>query len=519
MKGYKLLGLFLVFSIALLATSCKKNDKATGPEPVLPEGGTQLMFANCAPFAQLIGLQESATLVGDARYACSSPVPFQSGRTATWTSNGFHVPAGSYREGYHLVFERSMADAATPAILQITFQGVATHSSLTDTIPAGTSGEALRKVFELGMTGTIAASDSLRPVSITIQSVTGYATLDLSVNSIGSYLKVGADLSDLCQFKILYDTQQGVTRGYLNHGFDVMYDYANGTVHDSVFLDLTHGASISNHTIVLGNTYGVAYLASEDGGCRDTASFWAVPASQLYREDIVAANLSPGNVISDGRFLWYWGLQDTNATIPCGFFNVNLDSTRGAPRVHQPVPVCNDGNISYTAYYDGFANLIWVVKRSLASTDTAWGYSPSGTNVLDTVATGTDIPLGHLYQQRWVVENSHTLLTRVVQEYPFGGGAPLPSQTFPTEISEDFGGTAGFGYVSGSRSQDWTVNVFDPSGNWIEQQPVLVSDPVHEVIVGISILSTDNAHQDIVYAVLFTYGPTLYMDIRALRPR
>lgn len=515
MKGYTLLAVLSALMAVLLASGCKREEKATGPEPTLPEGGTQLMFADCDPFGfnHQIGLQQSATLVADSRYACSGTVQFLVGDSASWISGGFHVPAGSYREGFHLVLERDLNNATTPAIFAILFRGIASQFTVIDTMPAGSGGDALRQVIEIGQTGTIGASDSLRPVSLTVMDLSGSASVNLNANANGSFIKVGVDPVALCQFRILYDTQDGITR-VRNHAFDLIYDYPYGGIADSVFLDFTHGSRMeSNHRLQMGDQFGVAYVASESGGCRDTAAFWGLPPTQPFRVDVIRNDFALGNIVSDGQFVWFWDIQATpQDSFHCGFVRVNRDSILGTPLVHRPIRNCS---APINVQYDRSTNLIWVIQQGTGA-DTAWGYDHSG--VLDTTVLISNAPgNAHLYRGYWVQQTGRDLLRRTIVEIPFAGGTDLPPQTYAAEITEDFAGGAGIGLPGAGRTQSWSVNAFDANGNWIAQYAIESPDPAQQLLLSVSILTADSL---IAYAIQWEILPphARFQEVRVLSP-
>ncbi|HEY3294316.1 MAG TPA: hypothetical protein VGL38_02660 [bacterium] len=464
MKGYTFLGLCFVLCAILLATSCKQDDKAVGPEPVLPDG-TQLMFANCDPFSfrHQVGLQESVTLVSDPTLACDGSVEFVAGETASWTSAGFQIPAGTYREGFHLALNRTINGAEIPAVIQTSFRGLATQFTRVDTMPVGNSGEALNKVIEAAQTGTVGMLDSARTVTFTVTALSGRFTANLNRGVEGSFVKIGADPSTLCQFRVYLDSQHGIAFDTL-HAFDLSFHSTAGAVSDSIFLDFTHGAHmLTDSRIQLGDKYGVTYLAAASGGCRDTLSFWAIPPMQSYRRDNLGV-FPAGNIISDGRDVFLYGVYAAPDSSPCGIVRVVRDSTTGHPIVSHPVYNCND---QISVEYDRVAHLVWVIEHSTGP-DTAWGYSIEG--VLDSTVIADSFPIGRLFQQYWVVDQSSAQdpLRREIARYPFTGGSAVSTQAYPTELTEQFAGGAGLGFPGAAvNDSTWSVHVFNPDGHWI----------------------------------------------------
>jgi hypothetical protein len=511
MKAHRLLVLLPVFLVLMLASGCKREDKATGPEPILPQGGVRLMFADCDPFRFRVGLQDAITLTSDHNYACNGTVQFVPRQQATWISGAFQVSPGSYQEGYHLAFERDLSDAqASIAVLQITFQGIATQFTVTDTMPMGNSGESLRKVIEVGQTGTVVAGDTSRSVMITVSDLESVVRLNLASDANGSYVQIGADPSAVCELKILYDSQQGITRE-LPHTFVLLYNHAVGTVTDSVYLDFTHGAHVTetpSHRLTMGDQFGVAYLASEASGCRDSAAFWAIPSMQAYREDTLGF-FPMGNILSDGSSVWYYRTYTApHDSTPCGVFNVSLNSINGTPVLAHPIYNCS---ATVTAAYDRVNRLIWVIEHTTAG-DSAWGYTRSG--VLDSVVAADVIPGGFLYQGLWVQDNGSDLLRRSIAELPFTSSAPVIQRLYPAELTEQFGGNAGIGYPGAGRDTTFSINTFNDLGFWTGQFPIAVGDS--DQILSVNTILADSV---IVYAIQGNFmGVGLAQHVRVLSP-
>ena len=79
------------------------------------------------------------------------------------------------------------------------------------------------------------------------------------------------------------------------------------------FWILPGGARISNSHIalMLGPHYGVAYLAAESGGCRDTAAFWSLPGVAAFNVDTLGTwTIRPAIRSPTATYVWFYHLED-----------------------------------------------------------------------------------------------------------------------------------------------------------------------------------------------------------------
>ena len=208
--------------------------------------------------------------------------------------------------------------------------------------------------------------------------------------------------------------------------------------------------------------------------------------------------------VSDGVTVWYW--EVTSEEIDTTFIHL----VRISYLTHWPFiehPVCNAQYSTFAVLYDDANALIWILKDSPSTTDTAWGYTTGG--ILDTIVSLTNIAVDAIYHGQWLHNTSEDVFFRRAELIPFTGGSSTPIGPFPVELTRQFAGGAGVGYPGVANYNAWTINVFDTLGNWIARQPIPISGD--EVVYGAKVLV---AGRRVIYQVRSTNG--LY--IRALQP-
>jgi hypothetical protein len=482
------------------------RDKSAGPAPVLPQNGTYLFLANCDPFNTPPGFQESVTLVADPNLACTGDVDYHSGTQASWTSGVFSVSAGTYSEGVHLVFDRPLNESQLVASFDVTLRGVA--SSFTRQIDLGVG--VTHSVTDLEETGTL-ARDTTGSIRLTITVRNYAATLKIGGLS-NTYVITEAKRSNLCELYI----DKGLSNGFGQPNTGLNFALRNASVNawDSVLYDFSRGVLLDHTSLHFGPQSGPVYVVAGDGHCRDTAAFWATAPAAHFVLDTLRPSptdepfFAQGSIISDGVRVWFIDLyQPQHDSIPCRVYRVREPG--GFPRILHPVYDCHS---VMSAEYDQNSQLIWIVSQSSTEPDSAWGYTING--ALDSIVTGATIPSGHLYQGNWVQEVGHDNMRRQFNLVSLNGGGTSTLGTYPVELTEFFGGTAGIGLPGAAGNANYTINAFNDQGNWIASYPVLVGQ--YDQLWSVAMISADNI---IIYSVTGLFPPFgAGQQVRVLRP-
>lgn len=469
---------FVLAAAGLLATcvsGCRES--SVTPFDLFPSGGTRLYIAECSPLTWQGRDREAVTLVPDPADACNSNIYFYaSGQTAVWQSNHFRVAAGSLTEGAHLVFHRDANQAGVVTVVAVNYVGLSVAFQRQLELPVG---ETVSSV-DLFESGEITAGGDSGTVELSMAVLSGSATLNTYTNT-GTYVQVGVERSSLCEFEIDLGLAQGI--GQPGSGVNFFYRNATGEIVPSLFLDFTRGGHLDGTIFFFGPQYGIAYLAAESGGCRDTARFTASAPAQGYRVDTLET-VYRGNLLSDGNHVWFW--EDrflSEDSLACR--SLNILHTNEWPLIAHPIYGCDNPVV---AYCDVSSARFWIVERSFLSPDTAWGYTLTGSR--DTTIIAETIPDGFLYHSHWLNVTGTDRYTRTVSAAPFSGGAATLLGTYPADLTETFGGGAGIGYPGALGYEHWSVNVFDDDANWIARYPVQSG---LLVLIGVTLLSADDA--------------------------
>jgi hypothetical protein len=428
------------------------HDKGTGNEPVFPTGGTTLYIADCSPYETD---QESIDLVTTPSDACTANILFYAFYgTAIWHSDRFRAPVGRVTEGCRLVFQRSISEAEYECVFHLTIDGLANHITRRILLPIGETSS----IIDISESNIVnAPEDSLVSVTLSLYDSTGNATLITEAGN-GSSVFVGIDPSDLCTFKISLGLGNGTGRPGTN--LNLSYLNANGDISTSIFFDNTNGAAVDGAIFRFGPLYGLTYLAAASGGCTDTIALYAVPSDQNYRTDLLTAAMPAHyGYLSDGATVWGWDYLFQPDSVAC--VRLTVTQINDVMVINHPVYDCTGAP---SVDYDQHRRLIWVIARSAAGLDTAWGYSRTGH--LDTVETAASIPTGYLCRGQWINTGLADTYLTYANAQPFLGGSSTELPVLPTEISYSFGGDAGIGKPGAAKDDNWSINTFDQNGRW-----------------------------------------------------
>lgn len=492
-RFYRVVLLCLLGSTVL--SGCKESK--TSPISVIPANGTSLYVAECNPFEIGVHDRKTVTLVPDPTDACTTPIQFYTGYSATWTSNVFRPDAAEVTEGVHLVFNRNLQEAADTVVITVEYSGVTVDLSR-QVILMPNDNPSIVDIFDNGIVS--APVDSQRSVALSIRFLRGSASLNVSINS-GTYIQVSLERNRLCEFAINLGLSGGI--GQPNQGVNFSYWESSGPVETEIFYDFTRGAYINGSVFVFGPQYGIAYLRAVSGECSDTALFIAAPSTQGYRVDTLTTP-DRYNLLSDGNQVWYWGdeqLPEDSAACR----KVWIRNAVEWEILSHPIYSCLTSAI---VYYDQMRRRFWIVERSAALPDTAWGYTVSG--VMDTTVIADAIPVGFLYRGSWIQNNASDDYLNIYQVRPFTGGEPLLFGEYPVELTEEFGGIAGLGYPEAFGFEWWSVNVFDMDGNWLARYPVKSSSG-SATVYSVSLLGADSL-------IIYEVTTSIEHQVRALKP-
>jgi hypothetical protein len=504
--------LILLVQLSLFGIfGCRMNHKEIGPEPAFPDGGTRLYFADCDPFHWN---RETIDLTADPAAACDGNIlfrPANNTRLAIWQSNRIRVQGGSLKEGCHLVFSRSSQQAAAEGILSVTYAGIGVNFCKRIALPVG----ELSKVFDFSEYGTTQfPMDSLVRVQIQIYDSTlqldTVSTAALStVSGTGSYVYVGCDPSTICDFYIYLGLANGV--GAPNSAYNVAFLNSNGNVDYQIFFENMGGAEIVGNSFRFGPRYGLAYLAAESNGCRDTATFFAYPPPLSFQTDTLGDfPYWSRNFVSDASTVWFWELIEIryDTVSAC---SLNVVYRTEWPFFSRRIYGCQPNFVS--VYYDQIQSHFWVLQHGVS--DTLWGYTYEGH--FDSTLIAYNVG-NILYRQKWiniVSEDNYLLHTTVTS---FAGGSPISIADVPRELASGFSGRAGITKPNNYLGT-WYINVFDDSAHWLAKFPIL-PEYDNEVISDLKILQSDS---DIVYQATvdtlyegFLYGFPIKYSIRSL---
>lgn len=468
--------------LALAATGCRES-KAPGPQPLFPEGGTTLFFANCDPFAPDAYQRSEVTLVPDARDVCPAEIVFTAGLSATWHSNQFRTTTGTLTEGFRLRLERNPQQAATAGIFSVQFEGLAAAFSREYTLPVG---ELVSVMESAERAESTLPPGTLRTIAVTISSTDAAFRLNISPGE-GSFVSTEAERSMLCEFRVNLGLTGGI--GAPLQAVNFGYENAGGEISTNLYHDFTGGASVEGTLFEFGPQYGVAYLTAESENCRDTAAFIAPAPAQGFRVDTLG-NFATGDLLSDGQNVWLWEVraagQGGDACREVRIFHPNEVNL-----ILRPVGHCSD---PVTAYFDMSTSRFWIILRSSSGPDTAWAYRTNGEP--DGIEAADDIPDGTLYDGRWLVQSYRDAYIRRFELTPFLGGAPTSLDDYPVEFTEQFNGRAGLAFPNTAGADDWTINIFDAAGHWVARYPIRVAG--FPALQSISLLPSANR---VVYAI------------------
>ncbi|RPH94605.1 hypothetical protein EHM69_06945 [candidate division KSB1 bacterium] len=459
-----------LFLCALCLMGCHQ-DKSLGPQPAFPEGGTRLYFAECEPLVDYPVLQESVTLSADPEDACGQHIEFNAYSAFSWRSNFFASASGTIREGCHLVFVRSVAEAANAGAVAVQFHGLAVNFYREIVLPAG---ETVFAIDEIESAAVPDAPDSARYISIYIRSISDTFRLKSSFPD-GSFVYSEANRNGLCEFTISLGLSQGI--GSPNGGVNFYYEHAASAVHAYFLRDFTGGAWVENTFMHFGPRYGACYLVGEAAECRDTAVFWSPAPEQHYRTAVLATLNGWPSLLSDGQHVWLYGTswlqQETGPRREVRITNRD-DVLLVAHAIWDSV-----GSVRLA--YDRLNQLIWIVERMADRMDTAWGYTPEGR--LDSTIISESIPFGNIRQGQWVVDYEHDAYVRTISAEPLNGGSSVVMGEYPTDLSNSFAGEAGYAYPGIGNMDSWSINLFDANAHWIARYPLTGggSESVHNV--------------------------------------
>jgi hypothetical protein len=485
---------WLLILLLLIVTGCERN-KTTGPKSVLPEFGTTLYFAQCDPTIT----SELGGLNPDGTQACQSDIALYGGEYV-WRSNSFYNLSGSVAEGYRLLLQRDVQFSHDTTIVWVDYEGVANHFQRSlQLLPGETTSS-----FEVSETADVPSSaDSGITAAIHVSG--SNVRLNADPGS-GSLVIVGVDRSRLCEFAIYQGFNGG--EGERNGAVNFSYLNAGQSVDAHLFLDFTGGASVNNQLFYLGPRYGIAYLAASSGLCRDTAVFYAPPPALQFRVDTLEGTAS---TLTDGQQMWPYSVDYPNDAGACA--RVRIYYPGGSLMLDQTYPSCSPIGLTYDQKF----HLIWVIQRDDVAPDTAWGYTTNG--ILDSTVVAETIPNGDLVRGQWVASSLDGYYVRHVYFSPFEGGAVISQIDVPGVITQDYHGLAGVAPAGATSFNEWTVNVFDSSGNWIARYPILGNPNYYQTSFQVAAANIIAADSVIVYQAFFVYDDLTYLsETRALKP-
>ncbi len=448
-----------IILLSLLMLGCR-DPKATGPEPLFPDNSMRLFFAGCDPLAYGPGLHDQITLVENSTASCNDAI-WLYGNLPTWQSNAVLAEPGVYTEGFHLVFEEDSPIRYDSHYVHVSFQGIAVSIDTAFLAPPGDP----RPVYELAATATLL--DTVTAPRRLRLTVSGGQKL-LATSSMGSWVSSDVDRSRLCRLKFLQQPRDGIGRPGIGTPYTLAY--ADGAVSDSLILDFTGGARLSDahNSLIMGPRFGVAYVAAAAGGCRDTAAFWTLPSVAAFNVDTLGTWLNPpGRPLSDGTHVWFYdyeNLPEGSATPSA----MRVTDLTDVPFIWHPT-FASENQI--TVHWDRKNRLIWIVDRSSTVADTAWGYSRQWH--LDSTIVSPFIPNAAIYRGQWVYADEHDRLRREIRACALDGSGDHLLGVYPTELTEGFAGGAGLGYPGAGCYPYYSVNTFDEQGFWSSQQGIM----------------------------------------------
>jgi hypothetical protein len=332
----------------------------------------------------------------------------------------------------------------------------------------------------------------MKTVTLTLVGSGDLTTLNVSSGS-GSFVYSGSNPALLCRLKIEFGPEEG--RG--EPGTSVSFHHLNDggfRVTDRILKDFTGGAVIRAPILAFGPKYGVTHIVADAGGCLDTACFWALAPRRHYRLDTLAVvrhfPAGGGQLLSDGRRLWLWGIAPTPGSSDDGVLNiVNFNESPYLSHPFHDLP----GNSAVV--FDETMNAIWIVDRTQFGADTAWAYDSTGH--CDSSIVSPAIPVGSLCDGVWFRESGCDARVRTIQSFDWMGNL-LGTRDYPAELTYGFSGQAGFSLPGDPDLHVHSLNVFDSNGDWDSRFRACGDEYAYEFFTSASVMTNGSR---IVYAV------------------